>query len=267
MLGSTAFFNAKATLPELSLFLDIDPKNDTIKEFFFDGPKSTHYKTELEELRNLVIGKSLHNANLITRSELQFEAELSPGKKSLAPLGLVLLKSAIESYVGHGRFFKEQTDMLCLCFSVTKRDVVKKVLANKDFELKTLITETMASSACGSCRTIIEKTIIDTRLSHGLIKGLDHSKSRFDKSGQWLKVAGMYPGPLLIKLEDLKNKWMEREQITEQYKIEFINIEGLHLTLNINTDNEKTIQGLLSAFTDYLKSELGVLFFLKTSIS
>lgn len=267
MLGSTAFFNAKATLPELSLFLDIDPKNDTIKEFFFEGPKASHFKSELEELKRLSLGKNLNEVNRITRSELEFETEIKPGVKAVAPLGLSLLKSAIESYVGHGRYFKEQTDMLCLCFSVTTRDVVKKVLANKDFELKTLITETMASSACGSCRTIIEKTISDTRLSHGLIKGLDHSKSRFDKSGQWLKVAGMYPGPLLIKLEDLKNQWMKREQITEQYIIEFTHIEGLHITLNINTDNDKNIQGLLSALTEYLKSELGVLFFLKTSVS
>lgn len=259
-------FNAKATLPELSLFLDIDPKHDTIKEFFFDGPKLSHFTRELEELKTLSLGKTLDQAGFITRDLLHFETLLPNGKKAMAPVGLWLLKKAIETYQGEAHFFKDHQDMLCLCFSVTKKDIIKKVLANKNFELKTLIQETMASSACGSCRVPIEKLILDTRAQNGLIKGLDHSKSRYDASGAWLKVAGLYPGPLLIKLDELKNKWMERENIKELFEIEFTNIEGLHLTLSVNSTNEKTVAGLLLALSDFLKSELGILFFLKTSV-
>jgi bacterioferritin-associated ferredoxin len=266
MLASTAFFNASAAIPGLNLFLDIDPKKDIIKDFFFAGPKADHYKIELQELRLLTVGKTIEESKNIFRSDLTLETELSEGVKAIAPVSLWLLKKAIESYVGHGRFYKEQSDMLCLCFSVTKRDIVKKVLGNKNFELKTLIQDTMASSACGTCRIPIEKLILETRMTHGLIKGLDHAKSRFDDKGQWLKVAGLYPGPLLIVLEDLKNKWMEREKIVGQFKIEFTNIEGLHLTVMIDSTNEKTVNGLLSALTEYLKSELGVLFFLEPGV-
>jgi bacterioferritin-associated ferredoxin len=201
------------------------------------------------------------------RSDLTLETEIAPGIKATASLPLWLFKQAIESYVGHGKFYKEQTDMLCLCFSVTKRDIVKNVLANKNFELKTLIQETMASSACGSCKTPIINLINETRLAHGLIKGLDHSKSRYDDKGAWLKVAGLYPGPLLIKLEELKNKWMEREQIVGQFEIVFTSIEGLHVGVAITPGNEKTVTGLLSALTEFLKSELGVLFFLESGVS
>lgn len=264
MMESTAFFNAKAQTKEVSLFLDIDPKTDIIKIFFFDGPKVNHYRIELEELRLLVENNSLSEVQKIKRDSLALETTLENGEKSVMGMALWLLRSALASYTGEGGYLKEQTDVLCLCFSVTSKDIVKKVLSNKDFELKTLIQETMASSACGSCRLPIEKLIHDTRAANGLIKGLDHSRSRFDVNGAWIKIAGMYPGPLLIKLDELKNSWMVREKIVGQFEIEFTDIEGFHLTLKINSTNEKTVDGLLLALSEYLKSELGVLFFLKT---
>lgn len=266
MMESTAFFNAKATLPEISLFLDIDPKRDTIKDFHFDGPKASHFAVEMQELKLLTLGKSLTELENLSRHNISIETTLPNGNLPVVPVGLWLFKKAISTYAGESRFYKDQHDMVCLCFSVTKNDIVKKVLGNKDFELKTLINETMASSACGSCRKPIEKIIVDTRNAHGLIKGMDHSKARLDKNGEWIKVAGMYPGPLLIKLDELKNEWMIREKITDQFKIEFTNIEGLHLSVEIDSTNEKTVAGLMSALTDFLKSKLGVLFFLKSGV-
>lgn len=264
MMESTAFFNAKAQTNEVTLFLDIDPKTEVIKEFFFAGPAADFYKFELEELKNLCLGKAIGEVRKIKRHTLSEETKLPSGKRAVMPRGLWLLRKALVSYTGEGGYLKKQTDVLCLCFSVTKKDIEKKVLSNKDFELKTLIQETMASSACGSCRIPIEKLIIDTRTQHGLIKGLDHSQSRFDELGKWIKIDGMYPGPLLMKLEELKNAWMEREKITGQFEIEFIDIEGYHLTVKVNSTSEKVVSGLYHALSDYLKSELGILFFLKS---
>ena len=266
MMETTAFFNAKAQGGEVSLFLDINPKNDTIKEFFYEETGSSRYSIELNELKMICLGMSLTDALLIKRSDLQFVTKTNSGLEPMAALGLTLLKSAIADYVGIGRFYKEHSDMVCLCFSVTKKDIVEHVLADKDFELKTLIQKTMASSACGSCRPAIESIIIETRNQHGLIKGMDHSKSRLDANGKWIKVANMYPGPLLIKIEELKNTWMKREGIVDQYQIEFLNIEGLHLTVKINPSSEKTDAALTSALSDYLKSELGILFFLHSTL-
>lgn len=276
MLGSTAFFNASAILPDLGLFLDIDPKNDLIKDFFFDGPKVAFYKIELEELRLLCLEKTIDEVKLIRRDQLNFESglEITKGVKAVAPMGLWLLREAIATYEGRTPYFREHSDMVCLCFSVSKKDIVKKVLSNKDFELKTLIQDTMASSACGTCRRPIEKIIEDTRLLHGLIKGLDHSKSRFNELGEWLKVANLYPGELLIKLDELKIEWMKREQIEDKFAIEFTEIEGLHLTLSVHALNngqkipcdEKKAQALMLALTDYFKSFLGVLLFLHSRV-
>lgn len=261
MMESTAFFNTKAASNEVTLFLDIDPKKDTVKEFFFDGPEVFKYKPELDELKDLCLGKHLSDLKNIKRADLMFETRTLNGKKPVVALGLSLLREAVASYMGEGRFLKEERDLLCLCFSVTKRDIVRKVLTNKDFELKTLIQDTMASSACGSCRPSIEKLIQQTRNENGMIPGMDHSRSRLDPKGQWVKVMGMYPGPLLIKLEELKEEWMKREGIADQYKIEFVNIEGFHVDVRVSSDKPKVVEGLLLAMEEFMKSRLGVLLF------
>lgn len=262
MMETTAFFNAKASLQEVSLFIDINPKNDTVKEFFYSGKNASKYSIELDELKILVVGKTLGQIQNIKRSDLKFVTELPGHKAPMLSLGMSLLRAAINDYSGESRSYKEEKDMVCLCFSVTKKDIVQGVLGDKDFELKTLIQKTMASSACGSCRPMIEKIILETRHSHGLIKGLDHSRSRFDANGNWIKILGLYPGALLIELERLKLVWMKREGIIGQYQIEFMNIEGFHLDVKITPSSEKTNAGLISALSDYLKSELGILFFL-----
>jgi bacterioferritin-associated ferredoxin len=261
------FFNASAKALGITLSLDIDSKKEVVKNFAFDGDKALHYALEMNELKELVTGKSLADIKHLDRTKLK-SITLTNGKNPMAPLGLYLLREALSSYMGEERAYKEQKDLLCLCFSITKKEIEKRVIEDKAYELKSLIAETMASSACGSCRKPIEALIIKTRLENGLIKGLDHSKSRFDESGQWLKIAGMYPGPLLIELESLKNQWMKREGITEQFKIVFLNLEGHHLSLEIKAmnnsqDNEKTYHALSVALSDYLKKELGALFFIE----
>jgi bacterioferritin-associated ferredoxin len=261
------FFNATAKAFDHTLFLDIDSKKEIVKNFVFEGAKAELYSAEINELKELVLGKSFDEIKHLDRKKLKSETLIN-GKKPMMPIGLYLLREAISSYMGVERTYKEQKDLLCLCFSITKKDIEKRVLEDKTYELKSLIAETMASSACGSCRKPIEALIIKTRLENGLIKGLDHSRSRFDEKGEWLKIAGMYPGPLLIEIDSLKTQWMKREDINDQFKIELINLEGHHLSMSIkatnNTqDNEKTYNALSLALSEYLKKELGALFFIE----
>src|SRR5690606_31825454 len=144
-----------------------------------------------------------------------------------------LLKEAILEYLGENKTFPEEEDLLCLCFGVTKKDIINSTMGNKDFDLKTLIQTTRATSACGSCKPLIEDLISRTRLQYGLIKGLGNSRSRKNLQGQWIKIAGLYPGALLLMIDDYKNEWMKREEIFEQLTIEFVNIEGHHLDVEI----------------------------------
>lgn len=257
-------FNAKASYEDfVHLYLDISPKDETIVDFFFEGPKASSYNEEFSELKNIVLKKSIHECKFLSRSVLQHEHKNNHFQKSVSALSLTLLKEAIVTYLGENKTFKEEQDLLCLCFGVTSKEIVSAVIANKDFDLKTLVQTTRASSACGSCRGQIEALIARTRAEHGLVLGMGNVRGRLNAKGEWIKILDLYPGPLLVKLDALKNEWMEREEILSTFKIEFVAIEGHHLDVELaGTTDLKQAEGLLAALSDYLKSQTGVLFFL-----
>ncbi len=250
---------------EISLWLDIDLKTQRVDEFIPKGSLKSNYDQEFEELKNLVVGKTLSEISKIKRCDLKKETLLPNGKKALTSLSLWLLHKSISDYLG-AETILEQNDLLCLCFGVTRRDLKKEILDRPDYDLPALIAETKATSACGSCKPTILKTISDLRSEHALIKGLDHSQSRLDKEGHWIKVKDLYPSELIIKLDDLKNVWMKREGISNWFSIEIENIEGHHVWLSVKSlsgaegDKEKFEKYLL-ALSDFWKSETGVLFF------
>lgn len=240
---------------ELKLFLDIDLKSEIIQDFYYKGSLAPLYQNELEELKGRIINRPYRHA-------LELKRE-TPGNNSLASLSLWLTHQAIGDYLGENTFLEEQNDLLCLCFGIGKSELKKQVLARSDYDLPQVIAETMATSACGSCREQIIKTMKELREEHGLIAGLTHSQTRVDKAGHWIKIKGMYPAELIIKLDELKLKWMNREGIDRQFSIEIINIEGHHLWLAVNpsADIERN-EKVLMALSDFWRSEIGVLFFL-----
>lgn len=265
--GRPYLFNARASYQDrLTLFLDISPKDDTIKDFFYEGPKAKTHQEEFEELKKLVLGKKITDLKFLSREELKHEHKTINFQRPIAALSLTLMKEAILQYLGENRTYNQEKDYLCLCFGVTKREIVKEVLASSTFDLKDLVMSTRATSACGSCKDQIVSLIEKTRLENGLIKGLTNSRARVDKEGHWIKILDLYPGPLLVMIDELKNEWMKREDIVDKFSIEFTTIEGLHLDVVVIDDHghtdHKRGKGLINALTDYLKSQTGVLFFL-----
>jgi bacterioferritin-associated ferredoxin len=266
--GDSFFFNAKASYKDLvTLYLDISPKDDTLKDFFYDGPKAFSYQEELEELKTLSLGKTITELKFLSRNELSHEHKNGRFKKSVSALSLTLLKEAILLYLGENKTYREVSDYVCVCFGVTKKEIAKAVIANKNYSLTTLVQETKATSACGLCLKAAEELILKTRLENGLIEGMDNSRSRVNSAGEWIKILGLYPAELLIKIDELKMEWMEREKINDQFALEIIDISGFHLDFKVQTKNGEKVDstratGLLSALSEYLKSKTGVLFFL-----
>lgn len=255
----------------LKIFIDVDLKTEIIRDIYFKGSLVEKYSLELNEVKNLVLNHSINDALLLKRSALKEEHCLENGSPALSSLSLWLLHLAIDDYKGTSSSLNEQNDFLCLCYGIGLEELKTQVLARSDYELSHLIAETMATSACGSCKVLIQRSLISIREEHGLILGLDHSQSRLDKTGHWLKIKGLYPADLLIKLDDLKKRWMIREDIFKQFEIEIVKIEGYHLWLTIlpkhdaNHLSEVTIkqsEGLLIALGDFWHSEVGALFFL-----
>ncbi len=247
---------------DLQLLLDIDLSSQKIFEMRVKGALASAYSDEFKEIEAAILGQTLDAVLKLKRSDFKSSSQST----SIATPAFWLLHRAIENYIGSEAVLAETKDRLCLCFGIGVSDLRAQILKRSDYELKHLIAETFATSACGSCLPSIRKTMEELRLSHGMIEGLTHSKGRFDKAGNWVKVKGMYPGPLLVFLDDAKNAWMKREAIDSQFSIEFSNIEGLHLTVRIS-ETGKTLERdraekVLQALSDYLKSETGILFFL-----
>ncbi|MBC7541031.1 MAG: hypothetical protein H7281_19590 [Bacteriovorax sp.] len=248
---------------DLKLFLDIDLKSERIQDFYYKGSLESRYERELEELKSKILNQSYTIALNLKRENLNHEVLLKNGARPLASLSLWLTHQAIEDYLGTTATLKEQPDLLCLCFGIGKTELKKQILIRSDYDLPQIIAETFATSACGSCREPILKAIKNLREEHGLIQGLTHSQTRVDKAGNWIKIKDMYPSDLIIRLDELKNSWMKREGIYDQFQIEIINIEGHHLWLKVlpSKDSDRN-EKVLAALSDFWRSEIGALFFL-----
>lgn len=248
---------------DLKIFLDIDLKSEKIQDFYYKGSLSSVYEHELEELKSLVLNHTYVEVWDLKRERQKHEVRLPNGKRPLASLSLWLTHQAIEDYLGTSATLSQQKDLLCLCFGIGESELKKQVLERPDYGLQAVVAETMASSACGSCKEQIVKTIKNLREEHGLIRGLSHSQTRQDTEGHWIKIKDMYPSELLILLDELKNNWMKREGIIGQFKIEIQNIEGHHVWLSV-TPSEDTDRNekVLMALSDFWRSEISALFFL-----
>lgn len=244
----------------LSLYLDISPKNEEILEFHAEGEWLEKFAEDVSLLKNYVLKKKIEEVRILPES-------LFTGK-SVNKITIQLFYEALSTYLGEDQKVLSAKDNLCLCFGVSKNAIKSSLMKDKDYDLKKLISETMATSACGSCTHLIEDFFTQTRQAHGLIKGMDHARTRFNAKGEWVKINGLYPGELLLKIDELKNTWMKREELDQSYVLKIIDIEGFHLDFSIEgvgekkniSENIKTALAL--GLTDYLKAEISVLFFI-----
>ncbi len=262
MSRDNLFFNIQSAMGPFILKGDISEKRGILDHFIFESIDEqtdlSNYQSEYSECRDLFLGRSLDfilnfdSRHLIKRAHPQ----------SLLPVVYHLLKQAIVDYIGMNRVVQSEKKILCLCYAVTEEDIYTSLMNQKDFDLPSLIQETKATSACASCTPLITQFIEKTRLENGLIKGLDHSRSRFLPDGSWLKINQMYPGPLIVYLDEFIYKWREREEILSLGEIEIVNVNGFHIDLKFHQIEKEKAEHFAVALSQYLKQETGVLFFL-----
>lgn len=250
-------YNASSMLFGISLKLEIDPKRDIIKTAKINNAQEA-YQNDLDFFLTLIEGKSLDEARALKR--LDFKEEKNHFIKVL-PLAMSLLNKAIDSYLGEDVYLKGKSDVLCLCYNVGKSSLVEMTLSDVNFDLTKLIKDTLATTACGSCLSPIKEYIAQIQSENGLIQGLKNTRTRLDKSGHWIKINGLYPADLLIKLDDLKEEWITQNEIPN-FALEILNIEGNHLDVKMNVTDEFKQKIFLDALRDYYKEKTGTLFFL-----
>lgn len=257
------FFNVSFKGQGCLLSLDIDHKTDILKQMEFTAESSLleKRKDEFESLTNLAIGKNISELKKIKRSDYQ------ANKQEFFPLGLWLLKSAIDRYTEGDQesfFYTDDKKVLCLCFGIDESDIHNEMANNLDFDLEKLAVSTRATTACGSCRTPINKNIQSQRDRSGIIYGKGKVRTHFDKNGKWVKVAGLFPGPLIIKIDKNLQEWKELTSNFPNVKIELLALEGYHLDLKIVNGLEvlNKSDNFKNELSDFLFSRLGVRFVL-----
>jgi hypothetical protein len=131
---------------------------------------------------------------------------------------LFFFYSTLDEYLGH--IPVAYKDVVCLCFGITKQDI-------QNGNVK------MAGRACGSCKPKLLKR-------------------------EFVKIADMYPGPLVVKLDGLKNDWLKDLDI--QLSIEEIN--GAHLEVKMHPYSKDKLKSL----SDYYFEKLNFRFFLRATL-
>jgi hypothetical protein len=128
---------------------------------------------------------------------------------------LYFFYSTLDEYLGH--IPVAYTDVVCLCFGMTKNDI-------KNGNVK------MAGRACGSCRSLLAKK-------------------------EFVKIADMYPGPLVVKLDELKNEWLKDLDV----KLSIEEINEAYLEVKMQPYSKEKLKSL----SDYYFEKLNFRFFLR----
>jgi hypothetical protein len=128
---------------------------------------------------------------------------------------LGLFYAALEEYLGHVPV--NQSDIICLCLGIKKAEI-KVGMPN------------MAGRACGSCIPFI-------------------------RPQKFNKILSLYPGPLSIKLDQLREEWQKNESV--RVTIENINDDKLDVKI-VPYSRDK-----LHSLSDYFFKNLNTRFFLR----
>lgn len=248
-------------LKTLGVEFIFDPKSEIISNCRFYLPNQLNEKVTssfARDLSELSVGKTL--TEMRDFKKMTFLKSHNERLPLLVP-EVMALDRCIDHYYGQEATVPEQKDILCTCFNLTERKLKELVLKDHLFDLKKLIAQTHATSACGSCLPLIQKKMEQIRNENGMLSGAKSTRARKNAKGEWIKVAGLYPIDLLIVLDDLKQEWLLKNDLLHKINIKFTKLEGLHVKTDIDVDDDFKKGLLIEALRDYVLDKLGVLIF------
>lgn len=136
-------------------------------------------------------------------------------------LPLWLFYRTLDEYQGHVALIENKcNDLVCLCFGITQDDLRDGIPSR-------------AGRACGSCLPYIKKR-------------------------EFKKIAGLYPGPLVVKLDQIIQEWAK----IENTKISIEEIKDEYLDVKIFPYSRKKLHSL----SEYLLEKLNTRFFLRGTL-
>ncbi|MFA4926347.1 MAG: Fe-S cluster assembly protein NifU [Candidatus Aminicenantales bacterium] len=154
----------------LKLTLKINPADQTIEDAKFKTFGCASAIASSSVLTEIIKGKTIEEAARITNKEIaDYLGGLPEQKMHCSVMGMEALQAAIENYYtkkGIKVFPGEQEKIICKCFNVSEKTILKAIELNGLKTVEQVTDYTKAGGNCGQCKGEIEKILNDYWASH-----------------------------------------------------------------------------------------------------
>jgi len=154
----------------LKLTLKINPADQTIEDAKFKTFGCASAIASSSVLTEIIKGKTIEDAARITNKEIaDYLGGLPEQKMHCSVMGMEALQAAIENYYtkkGIKVFPGEQEKIICKCFNVSEKTILKAIELNGLKTVEQVADYTKAGGNCGQCKGEIEKILNDYWASH-----------------------------------------------------------------------------------------------------
>lgn len=111
-------------------------------------------------LTEMIIGKSIEEVKKITNKEIAEElGGLPPEKMHCSVMGHEALENALQKYLHEDIAEVVKDKMVCTCFSVTEKQIIREIKENNLKTLDEVTNYTKAGGACGNCKQKIQEIL------------------------------------------------------------------------------------------------------------
>ena len=167
-------------------------------------------------LTEMVIGKHIDEARKITNKQIvDALGGLPPEKMHCSVMGHEALEAAIANYYNEEITIKEDEDIVCHCFNISKTFLENEIKSNNLKTLDDVMNYTKAGGACGRCQVKI-KEILDN------INTPPKAEEKLTKT------------QMIIKINNIIEKYISPELRKDGGDIELIDVEDNKIKVKLS---------------------------------
>ena len=147
----------------LKLTIKVNKETEVIEDAKFETFGCASAIASSSVLTEMIKGKTLEQASLITNQQIADELGTLPAEKMhCSVMGMEALEAAIKSYRQGGKpvvFEQEEDKIVCHCFNVSEESIIKAIRTNHLTTVEDITHFTKAGGACGRCKGEIQKIL------------------------------------------------------------------------------------------------------------